>query len=474
MNDSTKIYIELYKRKEFDKIPVYYDSGLFYFLNSAQLKALNYLWDKECFYVGYGGSGMSGKTQLECFYAMFNCLAYPDTRWMIGRSELKNLKATTLQTLLKTFAFYGLKFNQDYFWNDKESFYYFPNQSRIICRDTKYYPSDPLFTDLGGLELTGAILDESVENTVDVINILTSRVNRWNNKKYDIPAKILEGFNPAKNHVNERYWKPYREGTETKDTKFVRALCTDNPHPDAKAWAENVLKTGDKQTIERLYNGNFDYDDNDNSLLSYDKITDCFTNSFVEPGEMFISSDIAITNDKFVVIVWSGLRIKEITAINNASKPVETVVNGIMTRIVDYTPLKAEYDRLSNKWKVPRSNICYDADGIGKDVKEFMSGAVGLHTGQGSIYPEFFNLRSELLCKLAEMINSNKLYFDCYLEPKIKETIINELGLIKRKSLPGEKIRIITKAEMKDLNRHSPDLLDALAYRMLFLITRKK
>jgi hypothetical protein len=474
MNSSTELYIELYKRKQFDKIPVYYDNGVFYYLFKAQLKALEYLWENTCFYVGYGGSGMSGKTQLECFYATFNSLAYPDTRWMIGRTELKNLKATTIQTLLKTFAFYGLVFNQDYYWNDKESYYYFNNTSRIICRDTKYYPSDPLFTELGGLEITGAILDESVENTINVINILTTRVNRWNNLKYNIPAKILEGFNPAKNHVNERYWKPYKENRETKDTKFVRALCTDNPHPEAKTWAENVLKTGDKQTIERLYYGNFDYDDDDNNLLTYDKIMDCFTNSFVEPGERFISSDIAITNDKFVAIAWEGLRVKEIVAINNASKPVETMSDGVMTRIVDYTPLKKEFDRLAVKWQVPRSNICYDADGIGKDVKDFMSGAVGLHTGQRSVYPEYFNLRSELLCKLAEVINANLCYFDCYIEPRLKETIINELGLIKRISEPGEKIRIISTAEMKAIINHSPDVLMALAYRMLFVLTRKK
>lgn len=468
------IYVELYKRKQFHLIPVHKDETGYYFLSKPQLKTLEYLWDDLCFYVGYGGSGMSGKTQLECFYNLFNALSYPDTRWMMGRSELKNLKATTIQTLVKTFAFYGLTKDNGYFFNRDEGYYYFENMSRIILRDTKFYPSDPLFTDLGGLELTGATLDESVENVPDVINILTTRVGRWNNGLYNINAKILEGFNPAKNHVYSRYWKPFKEGNETIDTKFVRALCTDNPHPDAKIWAENVLKTGDKRTIQRLYYGNFDYDDDDNSLIDYINIINCFTNKFVPDGEMFMSSDIAVSNDRFTIFVWSGLRIKDIVSIKNISKPVEVMKDGITTNVTDYTPLIKEFERLSVKWKVPRSNICYDADGIGKNVKEYLSGAVPIHSGQKSIHPEYFNLKAELYYKLAEVVNANGIYFDCYLEPELKERIITQFQMIKRSSDVGEKLKLMPKIEVKKLLGYSPDESDGIVYRMLFLITRRK
>jgi len=469
-----EIYIELYKRKQFNLIPVYKDLTGYYFLSKPQLKTLEYLWDDTTFYVGYGGSGMSGKTQLECFYNLFNALAYHDTRWMMGRSELKNLEATTFQTMFKTISFYGLKKDIDYRYDGTKKYFQFENTSMIIGKDTKFYPSDPLFTDLGGLELSGATLDESVENVVDVINILTTRVGRWNNGKYGIKGKILEGFNPAKNHVYERYWKPFKKNKETIYTKFVRALCTDNPHPDAIEWAENVLKTSDKRTIQRLYYGNFDYDDDDNSLIDYNSIINCFTNTFVKEGEMYISSDIAITNDRFTVFVWSGLRIKEVVSMRNVSRPVETMIDNITTTQVNYQPLIDEFKRLSDKWRVPRSNICYDADGLGKNIKEYLKGAVPIYSGQKAINNEYFNLKAELHYKLAEIVNNNELYFDCYLEPDLKERIISQFQAIKRSSEVGDKLKISPKSEVKKQIGQSPDESDGIVYRMYFIIKPKK
>ncbi len=470
MNNSTHVYIELFKRKEWDRIPIFQDETGLYYLSERQKQALNYLFDSTTFYVGYGGSGMSGKSQLECFWLTFMALAYPDTRWMLGRKELANLKLTTLQTLLRTFRYYGITKGVDYEYNDQSHKFVFSNESQIILKDTAYYPSDPEFTDLGGLELTGAALDESAENVEKVIIILTSRVGRWNNKKYGLPAKILEGFNPIKNHVHTRYWRPFRDKCETVDTKFVRALCTDNPHPDARMWAENILKSKDKRTIQRLYYGNFDYDDDDNSLMPFNKIQDLFTNSFVpDEGQMFISSDLALTNDDFVLIVWKGLRIKDVIILNNLGK--SSTSNGQVT--IDFSPLVRTFDEVARKWSVPRSNIIYDADGIGHHMKSFLPGAIALHSGQLSLEREYKNLKANLYYRLADAVNTDKIFFDCSLPSNIRERISDELQAVKRDTEPGEKLGLLPKIEIKKLLGYSPDLADAMAYRMLFQITRK-
>jgi len=164
--------------------------------------------------------------------------------------------------------------------------------------------------------------------------------------------------------------------------------------------------------------------------------------------------------------------LKELIAVNNISKPIETMINGVTTSIVDYTPLINEFERLANKWNVPRSNIVFDADGLGKNIKEYLRGSVPLHSGQAAIHPEYFNIKAELYYKLAEVINSSLLYIDCYLTPEIKELLKDELSVIKRKSDVGEKLKIEPKAEIKKLIKHSPDISDAFAYRMLFLLTR--
>ena len=135
-------------------------------------------------------------------------------------------------------------------------------------------------------------------------------------------------------------------------------------------------------------------------------------------------------------------------------------------------PLIDEFERLSVKWKVPRSNICYDADGLGKNIKEYLSGAVPIHSGQKAIHKEYFNLKAELHYKLAEVINNNELYFDCYLEPDLKERIITQLQAIKRSSEVGDKLKISPKSEVKKQIGQSPDESDGIVYRMLFLLTR--
>jgi len=166
MKSEVDEYIELFKRKQFDKIPVHFDETGFYFLSQPQIHALELIFDPETFFIGYGGSGRSGKSQLMCFAILFLALCYDDSRWLLGRKELKNLKATTVQTLLKTFNFFGIQRDIDYTYNDQQSFYELKNKSRIILRDTFYKPSDPEMSEIGGLELTGAFIDESAENVI--------------------------------------------------------------------------------------------------------------------------------------------------------------------------------------------------------------------------------------------------------------------------------------------------------------------
>ena len=83
-------------------------------------------------------------------------------------------------------------------------------------------------------------------------------------------------------------------------------------------------------------------------------------------------------------------------------------------------------------------------------------------------------IKDELYFKLAELVNNNEIYIDCYVTNELKETIISELQAVKRLSDVGEKLRIEPKSKVKELIGHSPDISDALAYRMLFKITRQK
>lgn len=464
MKARTKILIDLFKRREFD----IFTSG-----HAKQEQALLYLTDNCTTEVAYGGAAGGAKSWTGCVWLTFLALAYTGTRYFIGREELTRLKESTLITFFKVAAYYGLERETDWKYNAQSHFIEFHNGSRISLLDLKYQPSDPYYERYGSVEYTSGWIEEAGEINHGAFDTLKSRIGRHLNEEFKILSKIFITLNPKKNWCHSRYWVPFKEKTMPKNIIFIPALVQDNPFID-KNYIDNLHNISDKVKKQRLLYGNFDYDDDDNALIDFDKINDMFTNTFVERGKKFISSDIAITNDKFVSISWDGLRITDLQAIKNASKPVETMINGVTTTIIDYKPLIAIFDKQSNKYKIPRSNIVFDADGLGKNIKEYLSGAVPLHSGISSIHPEYKNLKAELYYKLAEMINDNKIYFDCYIDDQTKKIIIDELQAVKRKSDIGEKLAIEPKAKVKELIGHSPDYSDALAYRMLFLITRRE
>ena len=480
MNSSTKLYIELYKRKLFDKIPVYEDDTGIYCLSPKQFQAMQLLTDKTTKNVGYGGSARSGKSIVLCFWQLMNRLSYPGTRGLIGRKELKNLGLTTRKTLFTMMNFYGLSDKVDYNYNQQNQVIKFSNDSELIMMDTASAPSDPLFTRFGGLELTDASIDESNETVIDAINIIYSRTGWCMNEQYGLPRKTLETFNPEKNHVHRRFWIPYKKNEEIKEVRFIKALPTDNPHPAVIGWIEDIIKKGDKIMIDRLVNGNFDYDADDNALCNFDKINDIFTNTFVGKdmkgiSQKFMSCDIAISNDSFVIVNWDGLIIEDIKCIRNISPTqIDTQADGIVNNKIDYSPLINLLKLQAEKFKVPRSNIVYDADGLGHQIKNYFPGAVPLHNNSPAFRQEYKNLKCELEYLLAEKINSSEIYCKADLSSELKERMINELQMIKRSTEVGEKLATMQKVEIKKLLGHSPDLMDAIKYRLLFLITRHK
>src|SRR4051812_23393271 len=56
--------------------------------------------DHETNDILYGGSISSGKSRIACYWLILSCLNFPGTRFLLGRSELKTLKRTTLATFL--------------------------------------------------------------------------------------------------------------------------------------------------------------------------------------------------------------------------------------------------------------------------------------------------------------------------------------------------------------------------------------
>lgn len=139
-------------------------------LTRKQTIAIDFLDDDITEELYYGGAAGGGKTDLGCYWQIKRRLKYPGTRGLIGRSSLKTLKETTLQTFFERAkkqniingVHYQITSAQDKAYPNCILFY---NGSVIYLRDLFAYPSDPDFDELGSLDLTDCFVDESPQIT---------------------------------------------------------------------------------------------------------------------------------------------------------------------------------------------------------------------------------------------------------------------------------------------------------------------
>lgn len=429
-------------------------------LTAKQTLALDFLEDNSTKELVYGGAAGGGKSVLGCFWIVKMALRYPGARLLIGRSELKTLKKTTLVTFFEVSKQQGLEANKHFRYNQQDSIIYFANGSQIILADLFSYPSDPEFDSLGSLEITAAFLDECNQMTEKAKNIVKSRI-RYKLDEYGLIPKQLMTCNPAKNWVYSEFYRPSVEGRLADDKKFIQALVTDNVYISSH-YVEN-LRTLDKNSRERLLNGNWEYDDDPSALIDYDKIIDCFSNVHVQDGTKYICADIArFGSDSTVIGVYSGYRVKLFQYKGKSVSEVADIIQEMQMR-----------------YGVANSNTIVDEDGVGGGVCDILRCKGFVNNSRPKDNPEtrqpdnFVNLKSQCYYRLADRINRGELYIDTK-DINIRQAIIEELEQVKAWNVDKDgKRAIIPKDKVKELIGRSPDFSDTLMMREWFELTTK-
>jgi hypothetical protein len=417
-----------------------------------QEHAVYYLKDNVTKEILYGGAAGGGKSALGVLWLIEQCQTYPATRWLMGRSKLKTLKETTLNTFFELTS--NLKLSTSYNYNSQTGVITWTNGSEILLKDLYSYPADPNFDSLGSLEITGAFIDECNQISFKAWQIVTSRI-RYKLNEYNLTPKILGTCNPAKNWTYSKFYIPTAAGTINETRKFIQSLPTDNPNLPP-SYLDSLLAL-DENSKQRLYYGNWEFDNDPARLIDFDKIQNIFTNDFVDAGDMYISADIArYGSDKMVILVWSGFRVIEIFTLDKSS----------------ITETAEAIKSLMNKHRVPLSNVIADEDGVGGGVvdivrcKGFVNNSKALKEENNNV--EYQNLKTQCYYKLAELIQANKLFIDCN-NADTQDIISKELEQVKRDKIDQDgKLRILPKEKVKELIGHSPDYSDALAMRFYF------
>jgi len=418
-------------------------------LSEKQTQAIELIEDNKTKEIIYGGGAGSGKTALGVYSILKNALKYDGSRWLIGRAVLKTLKETTLNSFYDVTRMQGLKAGTHYQFNAQSNIITFQNGSTILLKDLFQYPSDPHFDELGSLEITGAFVDECNQITEKAWNIVKSRI-RYKIDEFGLIPKMLGTCNPAKGWVYNNFYKPHKENKLQEDKAFIQALAIDNPF--ISPHYIDSLKTLDNQSRERLLYGNWEYDENDNALIEYDKIIDMFTNEHIPSGKGYISADIArFGKDNTLIMVWSGFRVIEIHKLSQKST----------------TEVSAFIKHLAKKHSIPYSQIIADEDGVGGGTVDQV-GCKGFVNNSKALTGNYINLKSECYYKLAELINQAGVWVMSE-DVKIKKELTEELEWVQRHNADKDgKLAVLPKDKVKEHLGRSPDISDALMMRMWF------
>ena len=423
-------------------------------LTAKQHQAFAYLKDKETSEILFGGGAGGGKSWFLCAALTITCLKYKGIRALLGRSQLSVLKSTTLNTFFEVCKQWNIKTPQHYAYNGQTNIISFFNGSEIYLKDLFQYPSDRNYDSLGSLELTIAAVDECSQITEKAKQIVSSRL-RFKLDDYNLIPKLLLTCNPSKNWTYSEFYRHYKNKSLPKHRQFVQALVDDNLNI-SKHYKEQLSKL-DEVSKQRLLYGNWEYDDNDDSLILYDKIIDLFTNE-AQLGEKYITCDVArFGQDRTVILVWNGLQVIEIRSYDKSS--IIEVAKSI--------------EDLQYKHQVKRTNITIDEDGVGGGVVDMLPSCRGFVNNSKALNGENYkNLKAQCYYKLSELINKNLIGITTQ-DISIKKYIIEELEQVRSKDMDKDtKLSIISKDVVKSLLGRSPDFSDSLAMRMYYEVQK--
>ena len=415
--------------------------------------------DDETLYVLFGGGAGGGKSWWVAEKRLFSAVAFPGHKAFIARKELTRLMKSSYVTFQKVCKHYGVKQDRDWRLNNKYNYIEFSNGSRIDLLDADYKPADPDFDRFGSLEYTDGDIEEAQEVKEKAFDVLKARVGRHMNADFGIRGKIGLTCNPNKGWLYRVFYKPWRENKLDPRYAFIQALYKDNRYT-AEEYGRLLSEIKDNATRQRLRDGVWEYDDDDNVLVEYDAILDLFTNVAEESKHKYLSGDVArYGSDKVRIGLWKGLNLYR--ALSREKQGVDK------TATQGRTILRAE--------KIPHSHAVWDDDGVGGGVVDLLPGVKGFVNNSAPLEnfrgekDNFENLRAQCGYLLADKINNREIAITAKLSEEEKQMIIEELEQLKSRDADQDgKKKLIKKEDIKEAIGRSPDWLDMLLMRMLF------
>jgi hypothetical protein len=372
----------------------------------------------------------------------------------MGRAKLKTLKETTLNTFFELAS--KLDIGNEFNYNAQSNVIYFENGSEIILKDLFLYPSDPNYDSLGSLEITGAFIDECNQVVYKAWQIVKSRI-RYKLTEYNLIPKMLGTLNPAKNWTYKEFYQPSKNGTLKDYRKFIQALPQDNPHLHP-SYLKSLLQL-DNNSKQRLFYGNWEFDDDPSTLIDIDAIIDYFNPVHInDEGKHYITIDVARKGkDTTVYRVW------------NEWKCIDVVIFAKNTIVEAYE----EARKLQAKYNVPNSQTIADEDGVGGGLVDMLRCEGFVNNSRALNGENYENLKSQCSILMAKKIQARECG-EVSNNTHVRDLVSEEMEQIKQKEIDKDtRLGIISKDVIKANIGRSPDHWDSIMMRYYFELKPK-
>lgn len=451
------------------------------------------LFDNTTEEVLFGGGAGGGKSWLGCEWILTNAIRYPGTTYFIGRSELKQLRRSTIPTLYKVCNFHKIKKEKVFKYKTQEGCLEFFNGSRIDLIELKHYPSDPLYERFGSYEYTQGWIEEGGEVDEDAASMISSRTGRQYNDKYGLLGKTLITCNPKKNWMYYKFYLPHKQKKLPPNKAFIKALVTDNTKGESGYAKKLENFTGIK--LQRLRYGIWEYDNDPTVLIDSEAMARVFRNGLplltYENGTAYvrdtnghlktykpqkrITCDVArFGADSTVIGLWEGFHVKLWRYINlSVTQTAEKIRN------------------LAIQHGIPMHRVLVDADGVGGgvvdilDCRQFVNAsrafpspvnpAIDEETGEPK--PEnYATLKAQCAYRSADKINNGIITVEIMntgleSEDAERQRCIEDMEQVKQKEVDSDgKLDVLPKKEIRKIIGRSTDYWDAISMHELFML----
>ncbi|SDF29256.1 phage terminase large subunit [Epilithonimonas hungarica] len=393
-------------------------------------------------YLLFGGSFGAGKSWFLTSEAIKNAMMFKGNRLVIVRKELSVLRRTTLVTFLSICPPEIIKS-----FNQTSLEVTFINDSVLIFIDANI-AKDPLLQKIKGLEIGWFGIEEANEVSLDVYNLLKTRL-RWvlpNGEKPRYEGRLTS--NP------EACWLiPTFIQSKNIDEVYIQSVTTDN-YDENSEYVQNLKATfkDNPKLLRKYLYGDWSVVDSINQLIPSEAI---LKSAYEISGTEVTSLGVDVArygDDRTVFTILKNGNIELIESY------LQTAITEVVTRTI----------QLINDYQIDPNYVGIDSVGVGAGVIDSLKqqGYNVIEISGGAKPEENFqeetfkphNLRSQVYWQLRnDFVNGN-------IGNLNNEGLKLELQSITYEIYSDKTVKIIGKDAIKRILGKSPDLADSLAY----------